>query len=149
MQHEIERPERRRALKAAGGVVAAAVVWSEPTIKGLARRPAYANVASGDGQNCAFEPGTYMLTNGCVTVNGAEICAVKVTPGNNFRVELSGGCTWDTTIANALAIRDNQGDEELVNLTAGSSNSSLATTLNGNVASAIIVVPAGVTFSCP
>lgn len=135
-------------LKVGGGAAVGAVVWSEPTIRGLARRPAYANTASGDGTNCAFPSGTYTLTNGCVTVNGVEICAGKVM-GNNFRIELSGGCTWDQTLQDAIRIQDNQGDQEAVDLTAGSSVSSFASTLNGNVASALIVVPAGVTISCP
>lgn len=38
---------RRAALKTAAAAGVAAVVWAEPTIKGLARRPAYADTGSG------------------------------------------------------------------------------------------------------
>ena len=40
-------PDRRRAMKGLAGVGAAAVIWAEPSIKGLARRPAYAAPATG------------------------------------------------------------------------------------------------------
>ena len=38
---------RRAALKGAAAAGAAVVVWAEPSIKGLARRPAYADTTSG------------------------------------------------------------------------------------------------------
>ena len=40
-------PSRRRLIKAGTASVGAAVVWAEPTIRGLARRPAYARATSG------------------------------------------------------------------------------------------------------
>lgn len=40
---------RRAAIKAAFGVTAGAVVWAEPTIRGVARRPAYAAAGSAGG----------------------------------------------------------------------------------------------------
>jgi|GEM_PF-6130664 len=40
------REGRRRVLKTIVGGTAAAVVWSEPTLKGIARRPAYATSGS-------------------------------------------------------------------------------------------------------
>ena len=44
--HELTDPSRRRAMKAAAATGTAALIWAEPTIKGLARRPAYANAGS-------------------------------------------------------------------------------------------------------
>lgn len=40
------RMNRRKVVKAAAGIGGAAVLWSEPTIKGLARRPAYGQMAT-------------------------------------------------------------------------------------------------------
>lgn len=45
-QHELDNPSRRRAVKAAAATGTAALIWSEPSIVGLARRPAYADVGS-------------------------------------------------------------------------------------------------------
>jgi len=41
-----ERPSRRTALKIGAGLTVGAAVWSEPTLKGLVRRPAYASATS-------------------------------------------------------------------------------------------------------
>jgi len=49
-------PSRRRALKIGAAAAAGTVVWTEPTIRGLARRPAYA--AGGSGQEIVFDLGT-------------------------------------------------------------------------------------------
>ena len=37
---------RRTVVKAAAGIGGAIVAWSEPTVKGLARRPAYGQMAT-------------------------------------------------------------------------------------------------------
>lgn len=48
-QAEKENPgvSRRRAIKAGAAVAVGATVWAEPTIRGLAKRPAYASAGSG------------------------------------------------------------------------------------------------------
>lgn len=48
---------RRRLLKATAATAAGAAVWVEPTIKGLARRPAYA--AAGSSVTGDLQPGFY------------------------------------------------------------------------------------------
>lgn len=39
-------PTRRTVMKAAAGATAISIIWAEPTIKGIARRPAHAAAAS-------------------------------------------------------------------------------------------------------
>lgn len=73
---------RRRALKLAAGVGAGTIVWSEPTIKGLARTPAYANAASAvDSPFTVTTPGEV-----AITVGGA---AVTVMSTGGFMVSMT------------------------------------------------------------
>ena len=64
--HEPASPSRRRALKTAAATGAAALVWTEPTIKGLARRPAYADA----GSSTTFEEGTVTPISVAISLNG-------------------------------------------------------------------------------
>jgi len=57
---------RRKALKAGVAGVGAAVVWAEPTVRGLARRPAYA----AGGSNAPAETLTVTIS-GTITGTGA------------------------------------------------------------------------------
>ena len=113
---------RRRAIKAGVAGVGAAVIWAEPTIKGLARRPAYA----AGGSTAVTEQVEIMFT---ISGTGSSRMITNITPmpasvggtalvftvtgtNNPLFINLGNGLTWDTNTTNysdpSNVIRENQ-----------------------------------------
>ena len=67
-------PSRRTALKIGVGAAAGAAVWSEPTIRGLARRPAYAFEGPGPG------PDKVMITFTVLVSDPQEVVVDSFSP---------------------------------------------------------------------
>ncbi|MEM7091453.1 MAG: hypothetical protein AAF567_00515 [Actinomycetota bacterium] len=76
---------RRRALKLAAATGAGTIVWAEPTIKGLARRPAYADAASN------IVPYTVDLTPTSLSLNTATPATEPLTGITFALVVVDGG----------------------------------------------------------
>jgi len=62
-------PSRRSALKLGAAAVAGAVVWAEPTIKGLVSRPAYAQACSTAPIVALYQPDDPNVTRNGVSVD--------------------------------------------------------------------------------
>jgi hypothetical protein len=108
-QSELMSHSRRRALKIGVAGAAGAAVWAEPTIRGLARRPAYAATAS--GAPVVFDLTTFTDPFGLptqsgvleqsITVDGVTLTVTRGTNANGSRNEeftfvVSGGAATYT-----------------------------------------------------
>jgi hypothetical protein len=101
---------RRRLLKTAAAATVGVTVWSEPTIKGLARRPAFAAVASSPR---FLQPGDYSVNNSPLAMVGAVTFSFFQF-GTQYRLQVSAdGCTcsYDNYAAGDALLIDDFGFE--------------------------------------
>lgn len=106
-----------------------ALVWTEPTIKGLARRPAYAAVGSG----CiTIAAGTYDISGGAITIGDVTF---DRNPG-------MGGPVWEIEISDATGtgLTCTFAEDASINLIRGGNTQTVigfmgtsVTTLSGNI----------------
>ena len=102
-------PSRRQALKIGAATAAGLAVWAEPTIKGLASRPAYAQACSaGGGVTTLYEAENAVLSGVSVDTNhtpfsGTGFANFSGTGSATFN-NIEGGCGGTATliINNAL-----------------------------------------------
>ena len=102
---------RRRLLKTAAAATVGVTVWSEPTIKGLARRPAFAAAASAP---VFLTPGDYSVNNSpLATVGGVTFNFFPFGTEYRLVVSLDGcTCSFDNYAAGDALLVDDFGAEE-------------------------------------
>ena len=134
---------RRRLIKGAAAGAAAAAVWAEPTINGLARRPAYAATVSGAVCAVFLANTPYVLA---ATVNGVVIDDISPEPARVLLVT-SGAltCTFDT---GDIEIEVRRGTDAIGTVTtiAGSSITTPNTGFNGTIS--VMIPTADVSVTC-
>jgi len=85
-------------MKAAGAAVVGVTVWAEPTLKGLARRPAYAATLSGQPLDIPYSFALGRNDSQSVTVGGVTL-TISRDNGNGYTIMTSSGTTLSGDIS--------------------------------------------------